>query len=156
MCSAKFLLQDDQGSKNAQLQSMCWFTVERGQCIYSCTQAGDLKSKRHKLTNSGEKSFSWEQCEFSYTTGSNLKTLTKTHTGKKSLRCTQCNYSYTQAGDLKKHMLTQSEENLSNCTKCNYSCTTAGSLKMHSGKTFSAAHSVIVQPPQLVASRDTC
>ena len=44
MCSAKFLLQDDQGSKNAQLQSMCWFTVERGQCIYSCTQAGDLKS----------------------------------------------------------------------------------------------------------------
>ena len=53
-------------------------------------------------------------------------------------------------------MLTQSEENLSNCTKCNYSCTTVGSLKMHSGKNFSAAHSVIVQPQQLVASRDTC
>ena len=155
MCSAKFLLQDDQGSKNAQLQSMCWFTVERGQCIYSCTQAGDLKSKRHKLTNSGEKSFSCKQCEFSCTTGSNLKTLTKTHTGKKSLRCTQCNYSYTQAGDLKKHMLSQKKTS----PTAQRATTPARRLvasKCIQEKTFSAAHSVIVQPQQLVASRDTC
>ena len=83
------------------------------------------------LTHSGEKPFSCKQCDYSCTTGSQLKRHTKTHSGNKPFKCTQCDYSCTRANSLKKHMFNHSGEKAFRCEKCNYSCVEANALKKH-------------------------
>ena len=50
------------------------------------------------------------QCEYTSSWASNLRTLLKIHSGEKSNKCKQCDYASSQASHLRTHLKTHSGE----------------------------------------------
>ena len=78
------------------------------------------------------------QCEYNFSSASNLRAHLKIHTGQKSSKCNQCDFASSQAGHLRTHLRTHSREKPNKCNQCDYASSHASSLrthlKMHSGE----------------------
>ena len=72
------------------------------QCVFSCTEANNLKKQLRKHTK--EKSFECDQCKYSTKHSSALKTHKLVHTGEKRYDCDHCNMSFRQTSHLQNHM----------------------------------------------------
>ena len=72
------------------------------------------------------------QCNYTSSKKSNLRSHLKIHTGEKLNKCNQCDYASIQTGDLRTHLKTHSGEKLNKCNQCDYASSQASNLK----KTF--------------------
>ena len=82
-------------------------------------------------TLSGEKSNNFYQCDFTYTTFSNLKIPLKIYIGEQRNKCNLCNYDASEIRDLSWHLATHSGEKPHKCYLCKYSSSFEGNLKQH-------------------------
>ena len=102
--------------------------------LHSCTQALDDDGQNVKAstkTQTGNKPYSCNQCEYFSSCLSNLKRHLRVHTGERPFSCTQCDYSCSHSSSLKTHIRTHTGEKPFRCTKCDYSCANAGTLNKH-------------------------
>ena len=85
----------------------------------------------HMRTHTGEKLFTCNQCDYSFTSRNHLMVHQRTHTGEKPYQCDQCDYSSTQNSNLIRHKRTHTDEKPFPCNQCNYSCASSSDLTKH-------------------------
>ena len=67
-------------------------------------------------TQSGEKVYKCNQCDFASVGADNLRKHLKTPSGEKLFKCNQCDFASVQAGNLRTHLKTHSGEKRTNAT----------------------------------------
>ena len=88
--------------------------------------------KRHEITHTGDKPFSYSWCDFKSSNNCNSKRNEKIHTGfYKPFSCSQCNYKCSDSGTLKRHERIHNGDKPFSCPLCDYKCSTSVNLKEH-------------------------
>ena len=81
--------------------------------------------------NSGEKSNLCNQCDYTSSHASNLRSHMKTHSGDKSKKCNQCNYASSQASNLRTHLKTHGGDKSNIFNQCDYASSQVSNLRSH-------------------------
>ncbi|XP_055370789.1 myoneurin-like [Condylostylus longicornis] len=76
--------------------------------------------KRHKETHSGDRKFTCQLCNKSFTQKSSLQRHHLTHTGERPFKCDVCDKRFSQSNILKFHMTLHGKEKTYNCSICPY------------------------------------
>ena len=87
----------------------------------------------HQRTDTGEKNFKCDQCEFSFRTRDNLIRHIVTHTGEKPYQCDICNNRFTTKYQLITHIRRHTGEKPFKCDEdeCDYASASQGNLIRH-------------------------
>ena len=74
------------------------------------TKSNDIVRDQMKESDDKEKPNKCNQCKYSFSYGSVLRTHLKTHSGEKPNNCTQCDFASAHAISLRRHLKTHSGE----------------------------------------------
>ena len=84
------------------------------QCYFSSSCKSALRT--HLRTHIGEMLNNSNQCDFASSYTSALRTYLKKHSRENSNKCNQCDFASSQAGNLRTHLKTHSGEKPNKCT----------------------------------------
>ena len=124
--------------ENETLKKPKW---TQGEKQYSCQACDKSFTQSHNLNthilkvHRGQKQYSCQACEKKYKYKKNLKIhILTVHRGQKPYYCQACDKSYTQSSSLKTHILTFHRGQKYYCQACDKSYTRSHTLKTHMQK----------------------
>jgi uncharacterized Zn-finger protein len=97
------------------------------ECNWSFSDSSALNS--HQRTHTGEKPYYCKECDKRF--ASNLKTHQRTHTGERPFSCEECKSSFSRNDELKTHQRTHTGEKPYSCKKCDNRFSQSNHLKTH-------------------------
>ncbi|XP_022671065.1 zinc finger protein 628-like [Varroa jacobsoni] len=83
------------------------------------------------LKNTGKSLYKCEQCDYTTSWPSWLRTHQRVHTGERPFACHLCSYTSSQSSNLQQHLKRHSDERPYKCDLCEYSCKRGHQLTTH-------------------------
>ncbi|XP_028968938.1 zinc finger protein 513-like [Galendromus occidentalis] len=98
---------------------------------YQVHRAEVRASRSGRICGSGKILYRCDQCDYTTSWPSWLKTHMRVHTGERPFKCNVCDYTSSQSSNLQQHLKRHSDERPFKCDLCDYSCKRGHQLITH-------------------------